>query len=223
MRTTLHKMISCPKRLWGAVERIHKNDTGVVFPNANESFQILIRNNPEGGAGHFAMIDVCIPNDEDDDMLARCLETYVGGVGFDGDEFIVHTFEFDTRKPSAEELAECMKRINELHATTICNCGKRFITDGKEMCLFCDLTATEEMLAETECPICLQTCLHMHSRTMACCNKKIHILCDANWYTKGNKKCPMCREPLNRDTPPTVLEEIVTTLAEEVERHLNGF
>jgi hypothetical protein len=31
----------------------------------------------------------------------------------------------------------------------------------------------------------------------------------------------MCREPLNRDTPPTVLEEIVTTLAEEVERHLS--
>jgi hypothetical protein len=217
-------MISHTERLWSAMERIYEANSGVAFKNIDDSFKILVRNDPEGSAGHFMAIEVAIIVEPDDDILMECVNNYVNAAGFDSpeeQEFIINTFEFDKRDPDAEDLEEFMKFLNDLQQTIICSCGKRFITDGKDMCVFCDLIATPEKLQTFECPVCLEQCKELHSHTMKCCNHKIHLLCDVNWYKKGNKKCALCRAELpKRDIRPTSinLEELVANIAEEVER-----
>ena len=213
-------------RLYAALTRLYDANTGVTFKNKNGDFKVLIRNDPDGGMGHYMTFETLIVVEDGDDTVTRCLENYVNAVGFEspGDhEFLIDSFEFDKRKRSEEDIEEFRKFLNGLEKTSICQCGERFIDDDKEMCVFCDMTATPEKLTEFECPVCLETGHNFHSVTMKCCGNKTHTLCDAQWYRKGNKTCAFCRAELPKRSGQTQvlnLEELVSSIAGEVERRI---
>jgi hypothetical protein len=222
-------LIESNDRLHNALVRIHDANSGIVFKNKTDDFKILVRNDPEGGLGHFMTFEVLIVvEDVGDDILSACLDNYVNAVGFespDSQDFLIDSFEFDKRQRSEEEIEEFREFLNALANTTVCPCGKRFIHDDKDMCIFCDMTATPEKLAEFDCPICLEKGYDFHSKTMKCCGNRIHVLCDSTWYRKGNKTCAFCREELpKRENQPNVvnIEMLVSSIAGAVERRMRG-
>jgi hypothetical protein len=218
--------ISSNDRLHDVLNRIYNANSGVVFKNKTDEFKILIRNVDEGSRGHFMTFDVAIIVEEGDDVLLKCLENMINAVGFDSpeeSEFVLDQFEFDKRERSEEEEEEFRTYLNRLQGTIVCPCGARFIHDGKDMCLFCDLTSTPEKLAEFECPICLDKGHEFHAKTMSCCKAKMHIMCSDKWEKKGNSKCAMCRADLPKSEGRNAfMQEMVTSIAGEIERRFRG-
>jgi len=213
------------KQLWTALTRIHETNDAIMFKNHTDEFTIMIRNDPNS-IGYFMKIEVLIILDDDDVVINNILKNYPDAIGFDPErpgEFVLDTMEFDKRKEDLDAVESLRTFINEVFNHMTCNCRKYFIKDGKDMCIFCEMTATDEDLEVTKCPICLDTCYNMHSKTMKCCGNKLHVKCDDTWYSTGNKKCVICRAELEPRTDlPRMLniEDIVSNIAQEVERRI---
>jgi len=220
-------LIESNDRLRSALRRVHDANTGVMLTNKNDDFKMMIRNDPDGGDGYFMTFEVVIIADDNNAILRKCLDHYVDTVGFEddeGQEFIIGSFEIDKRggDDDTEDLAKLM---NELYETSYCQCGQRFIHDGKNMCVFCEMTATPEKLAPFDCAVCMETGHDFHSTKMKCCGNKLHVLCDDQWFRKGNKTCAFCRAELPKrehDNTSGFLDRLVSSIAGEVERRLNG-
>ena len=222
-------LIESNERLVSALHRIHDANTGVTFSNKNNDFKVMVRNDPDGGVGHFMTFEVVIIAEDNNAILRKCLDHFVDTVGFEddgGQEFIVGSFEVDKRVGSGEDDVEDLKEmLNNLYETSYCQCGQRFIHDGQDMCVFCDMTATPEKLAPFDCAVCMETGHDFHSTKMKCCGNKLHVLCDDQWFRKGNKTCAFCRAELPKrehDTTGGFLDRLVSNIAGEVERRLNG-
>jgi len=223
------EIIKDSNQLWAALKRIHEANDAIMFKNHSGEFTIMIRNDPDC-IGHFMNIELLIVVDADDDdadALVAILKNYPDAIGFESDrpgEFIIDTFELDKREVDEESVETLRKLINDVFSHTICNCNKYFIKDGKDMCIFCEMTATTEDLEFTDCPICMDKCYNMHGKIMKCCGVKLHTKCDSKWYSTGNKKCVMCRaelEPRSEVRRTIDLEELVSNIAQEVERRIN--
>lgn len=211
-------------KLWNTMRRLHKSDSSFMFSNAANTFKIAIRNEPEGGIGHFMNMEVLAKVEEGDDVLTDCLDNIVDAIGWNEDrnEFIFAGFELDRRTPDEADLKEMVDFVNQLYVADICPCGKHMVMDKAKMCFFCEFTSNAEKLVTFDCPICMEECHEMHSVVMPCCKNKMHKLCDDKWYKKGNKACAMCRTELPERTVRTrmTLENLVANIAREVEQRL---
>ena len=221
-------IVSDTNKAWNVLKRLHNAVEGsFMFSNITDKFKIVIRNDPEGGLGHFMNVAVLVKVEEDDDILAECLDNVADAMGWadeEKSEFVFAEFELDRRTPQKEDLQEFVDFVNQIYKTVVCPCAKHLISDGGEMCYFCEFTSTEEKLATVDCPICMETCCEMHSVTMPCCKTKMHKMCDAEWYKKGNKACAMCRAELPERNMRTriTLENLVQNIAREVESRLGN-
>lgn len=221
-------IVSDPNRAWSVLKRLHNAvDGSFMFSNINDKFKIVIRNDPEGGVGHFMNVGVIVKVGEYDEILAECLDNVADAMGWvdeEKTEFCFAEFELDRRTPQEEDLKEFADFVNQIYKTTICHCAKHLISDGADMCYFCEFTSNPEKLATIDCPICMETCCEMHSVTMPCCKTKMHKMCDNEWYQKGNKSCAMCRADLpKRDVRTRItLENLVQNIAREVESRLGN-
>ena len=219
-------IVSDPTRAWRVLKRLHNViDGSFMFSNITDKFKIVIRNDPEGGLGHYMNVSVVVKVDEDDDILTDCLDNVADAMGWadeEKSEFVFAEFELDRRTPQEEDLKEFADFVNQLYKTVVCPCAKHLISDGGEMCYYCEFTSNPEKLATVDCPICMESCYEMHSVTMPCCMHKMHKMCDYEWYVKGNKSCAMCRAELpKRDVRTRItLENLVQNIAREVESRL---
>ena len=224
----MSQIVTDPTRAWNTLKRLHKADDGsFMFSNITNKFKIVIRNDPEGGVGHFMNVGVIVKVGEDDEILAECLENVADAMGWvdeEKTEFCFAEFELDRRTPVKEDLKEFADFVNQIYNTVICPCAKHLISDGADMCYFCEFTSNPEKLATVDCPICMETCFEMHSVTMPCCKTPMHKMCDDEWYRRGNKACAMCRAELpKRDVRTRItLENLVHNIAFEVERRLEN-
>ena len=212
-------------KAWNVLKRLHKTvDGSFMFSNATDKFKIVIRNDPEGGLGHFMNVAVSVKVEEDDSILAECLSNVADAIGWNDDktEFCFAEFEFDRRAPDEEDIKEFTDFVNQIYDASVCPCTKNLIMDGGDMCFFCEFTSNPEKLVTVDCPICMETCCEMHSVTMPCCKTKMHKMCDAEWYRRGNKKCSMCRADLPERSVRTriTIEDLVENIAREVESRL---
>ena len=213
-------------RMYDVLTRMHKSSTSLVFKNKNSDFQIIIRPDIEASLGHYMSFDVMIFMDVANEALLKCLQNYADAAGFNSveaeEEFLVASFEIDKRSRNDDDIQEFCDLLRDVENISICPCGERFIHDDGEMCTFCDLFATEEGLEKFDCSICMDSCRTMHAMTMNCCGNKVHKLCDAEWYKKGNKTCAFCRAELpERETPQiSTLQDIVASIATAVEQRL---
>ncbi|ABT15044.1 hypothetical protein NY2A_B645L [Paramecium bursaria Chlorella virus NY2A] len=212
-------------QLLSALQRIHKHNDAIMFKNHSGEFTMMIRNDPNC-IGFFMNIELLIIVEDGDEALTNILKHYPDAIGFDSDgvEFVIETLEIDKRDVNMEDIETLRTMINGVYNYTICNCTKYFIKDDKEMCIFCEMTATSEDLEYVECPICMEKCYNMHGKIMKCCGTKLHIKCDNKWYVTGNKKCVMCRAVLDPRSETRVLniDELVNNIAQEVERRINN-
>ncbi|AGE56395.1 hypothetical protein PBCVNEJV1_703L [Paramecium bursaria Chlorella virus NE-JV-1] len=215
-------------KLYSALSRLYELNSGICFKNASDDFKIMIRNDPDGGHGHFMTFEVLIIADDSNPIITKCLDTYVDAVGFESPEsveFLIDSFEFDKRARNEEDVEEFRKFLNSLVKTTVCPCAERFIHDEKPMCVFCEMTSTPEKLATFECPVCLETGHEFHSTTMKCCGNKLHKICDATWFSKGNKTCAFCRAELPKRpgrSGAIDMDRLVANIADEVSRRIQG-
>jgi hypothetical protein len=213
--------------LWNVIKRLHAENDGVIFKSKDETFKIMIRNDPEGGAGRFAVVELVIVVDDSEDDLYDVLELDSNGWWDDEDEssYIVESWEFDRKEPDEAELDEMFEYVNKVYNYVFCPCGKYFIKDGKDLCFFCELTSTEEKLKKFECPICMDEGHEMHSKTMKCCSNKIHINCHKQWYNKGNKKCAICRADLPKEPRTNRLHidaDVIDSIASSIARAVDN-
>jgi len=213
-------------QLLSALHRIHQQNDAIMFKNHSGEFTIMVRNDPDC-IGFFMNVELLIVIEDGDDVLVNILKNYPDAIGFDSDggEFIIETLELDKRDVNMEDIETLRKIINGVYNYTVCNCNKYFIKDDKEMCIFCEMTATSEDLEYTDCLICMEKCYNMHGKVMKCCGTKLHTKCDNKWYVTGNKKCVMCRAELDHRPEarrPLNIDELVTNIAQEVERRINN-
>lgn len=220
------EIISNRDRFWSSLKRLYKNNDGIMFKNKDDTFKIMIRPDPDGSAGHFVVFDLVIVFEESNTTLNKILElTTDGWFSEDNDmEYVVESWEFDKRNPDVSELKEMMEYTNKTYNFVFCQCGKHFIKDGGDMCVFCEMTGSDEDFEKFECPICMEEGYNMHSKLSKCCSNKMHKMCYDRWYKEGNKKCAICRADLPQemqDSDHVNIENIVSSIAEAVERRLN--
>jgi len=54
-------IVSDPNRAWSVLKRLHNAvDGSFMFSNINDKFKIVIRNDPEGGIGHYMNVGVIV-------------------------------------------------------------------------------------------------------------------------------------------------------------------
>ena len=86
-------------KAWNVLKRLHNAvDGSFMFSNINDKFKIVIRNDPEGGLGHYMNVAVLVKVEEDDDILMDCLDNVADAMGWadeEKSEFVFAEFELD--------------------------------------------------------------------------------------------------------------------------------
>lgn len=211
-------------RFWTALKRVHATNSAVTYFSKDESFKLMIRNDPEGGAGKYMVVDLVIVAPEDEDRVLDVLELENDGWWDDEDPaaFVVESWEFEKDAPDEDELTEMMEYVNATYKYTFCPCGKYFIKDDRDVCVFCDMTASDDDLRKESCPICLSDGYMMHMKKTACCGQIVHRECCKAWTNKS-KTCALCRakvtpDPARRGSrrPTNVVLQIDDTAIEQL-------
>ena len=196
--TAILPFVQDKTKFFSALQRIHATNGGLTFPNDDSTFKIMIRNDPEGGAGKFMVFDLVIIAPEDEERVIEVLELEHEGWWDEDDDsaFVVESWEFDKKVPDDDELTEMVDYVNKVHGYKICPCAKYFIKDGRDLCYFCELTATDTSMHREACPICISDGYAMHMKTTSCCSQKVHTECARAWSLKGGTNtCALCRAP----------------------------
>ncbi len=210
-------LVKNKERFWEVLKRIHESNDGVVYENEERSFKFMIRNDPEGGAGKFMVMDLVIIATENDERVLDVLELEHDGWWDEDDDtsFVVESWEFEKSKPNQEELQEMMDYVNCTYDYKICPCEKYFIKDKKDACFFCEMTASDDDMKRETCPICLVDGFAMHMKRTKCCNQVIHRGCARAWTLKGKTNtCAMCRAPTQASPPRRERDRIVLQIDE---------
>ena len=175
-----------------SLKRIHAGNHGVSFQNAEESFEMVLRTDPDTTEG--MEFEISIFRDEDDDpsgkfralMKRECNEV-------DEDEFLLEDFYIPAdATPTSKEVIEAIAIVNMCHGYKVCPCNKYMIRDGHQMCLFCNMTADEESMKMDTCVICYEDTPKMGMHPQACCGQTMHRRCLDAWYGHS-LTCPICR------------------------------
>lgn len=188
-------LVSDGSALLSALVRLHAHNDAIIFWNAEESFKILLRNDPVDLETY--SFDLSILCEEDaDDSVNKLLQTEHDGYF---DEPGVFTFETisvsSSSRADSEDVRHAMNRINELWAYKICPCGAYLIKDEGSMCNFCEMTLTPADREVHFCPICHENSIQKHMTRQDCCSQYIHTTCLDTWYAKSDSSgvCPLCR------------------------------
>lgn len=197
-------LIKEPTHLTACLERLRKHNTGVIFYNCDETFKLLLRNDPtvlEGLIG----AEICIvygldengdPATPQDEVVQRVVQLDPDGYEDEEDTFVLGNFAFDA--DDVEGATDAAARINDIFAMTICRCQRYFIKDrscqGNDLCPFCTMTSTKDDIARQFCCVCQEISAKMHMIKQPCCSQHIHTACLNKWHgTVGEIQCPMCR------------------------------
>ena len=194
-------LIRDPKALRTTLRRMQLANEAITFWNQDRTLKLMLRNDPdmdeEDDPVKLVSADLCIVVDEDDAAATRAMEMEHDGVFEESTMFVVDNFEVPMDGPDAlDELLVATRRINALHRTTICGCGKYLIKDEAPVCLFCEMTAADQDLDTQFCAICQDTGARAHMATQACCSQTLHRTCLDAWRAKGEgetRRCPLCR------------------------------
>jgi hypothetical protein len=204
-------------RFWSVLQRVHETNDAIVYENDERSFKFMIRNDPDGGAGKFMVMDLAIIAPEDDERVQEALEYEHDGWWDDDDPttFVVESWEFEKAKPDQGELQEMMDYVNRTHEYKICPCGRYLVKDKKDACFFCEMTASDDDMKRETCPICLCDGFAMHMKRTKCCDQIVHRGCAKAWTLKGKTgTCALCRAPTQASPPRIGRDQIVLQIDE---------
>lgn len=187
-------LVKEPSHLIAAMDRLRRDNTGIVFRNCDDTFKILLRNDPDADAGMVAG-DICIVHGEDDprdEIVRRVIDLDPDGYEDEHGTFVMESFCFP--RTDLEAATETALRLNLLFASPMCRCQMYLIKDRRPMCVFCTLTSTSEDLKPHFCCVCQDASPQMHMRLQSCCSQYVHPSCLTKWHTtSGKTQCPMCR------------------------------
>lgn len=168
---------------------------GFTFSNASGEFRLVLRPDPcEPDINRVFQVCMLLDglDDSDDDdgdcpppktKLQKALDAEYFGC-YDDDVFVFGTYHRD----DPEDIDRAFKDINRLHAAEVCKCGAHLIKDGDKMCMFCQMTTTQDQPAEHTCAICMDCSVEAHFCKQPCCGQMLHHTCLARC-----KSCPLCR------------------------------
>lgn len=206
-------MIKSTKALFDTLARIAESDKILSYKNEDEDIQFVLRPDPEGSAGKFMMFELAVLTDtgpgngDADDRIKEVIALDFDGYHDpdDSDTYVLDSWEVARKNPSEEILSNMQDFINETVKYKICKCARNFIKDEKECCLYCHITATDDSFEKSECPICMDDALRMHTKTTTCCGKTVHAECMRTWLLKSNSEtCPLCRQKTEKPKPRNV-------------------
>lgn len=197
-------LIKEPMHLTACLERLKKHNTGIIFHNCDETFKLLLRNDPtvlDGLLGSEICIVYSLDENGDattpqDEVVRRVVQLDPDVYEDEEETFVLGNFAFAA--DDLEGATEAAARINDIFAMTICRCQRYFIKDrsyrGSDMCPFCMLTSTKVDTMRQFCCVCQEISAKMHMVKQPCCSQYIHTACLTRWHgTAGKAQCPMCR------------------------------
>jgi hypothetical protein len=192
-------MISDPLSLLAVLQRLHASNDAVVFWNREETFKILVRNDPtDDDTCTFELAILCDEDEPDGARMHKCLQLEHDGFFDEPGVFSVETLSV-RRDASASDsdLLHAVSVINDVYEYTVCKCGRYLIKDAQflcepHMCLHCQLTSRTGDKDVDFCPICQEKSFARHMETTPCCKQRLHKACADVWREK-NSLCPLCR------------------------------
>ncbi|NBX51753.1 RING-H2 finger protein [bacterium] len=190
--------------LLSGLQRLKKNNDALIFHNHDNTFKILLRNDPDAEDETFSG-DLCIyyPDEtSQDEAVKRVVKLDTEGYEEDDVTYVLESFELQLS--DREAAADMATYINRVYAMQICRCRRYFIRDvhdfaasarkGMEMCVFCTMTGTPTGMAPQFCVVCHEISPKMHMTTQLCCGQTFHTSCLDAWYeSSGKMSCPHCR------------------------------
>lgn len=196
--TEKQMLVKEPGHFIRCLQRMKQQNTGVMFYNYDQSFKILLRNDPDcpdGTLGGELCIVYMVDDDPKDEIVQKSIKLEPDGYVDEDGVFVLDSFSFGCDDISAA--LDAAARLNEVYVMSICPCQNYFIKDGGTMCLFCSLTSSKHDLHPRFCCVCQEASAQMHMLVQPCCSQHIHTSCLATWHhTSGKAQCPMCRSEL---------------------------
>lgn len=198
-------LVQDPKALLGVMARLHATNDALIVWNCDQTFKILVRNDPtadDGPGGDSYSVEIAILCDEDEpagERMAQCLELEHDGFMDEPGVFAIDTVTVRRDADYVDgDLARAAKLLNEVHKYAVCACGKYLIKDADliageaKLCLACQLTARPGDLDLDFCPICMEKAFRRHMTATKCCAQNLHASCLDVWRAK-HASCPLCR------------------------------
>ena len=195
-------LVQDPQALLAVMVRLHATNDALIVWNCDRAFKILVRNDPTADDGDSYAVEVGILCDEDEpegERMARCLALEHDGYMEEPGVFAIDTIVVRRGADYVDgDLARAAKLLNDVHAYTVCPCGKYLIKDADlvsgeaKLCLACQLTARPGDLELDFCPICMEKSFRLHMTATGCCGQRLHTGCLDVWRAK-HASCPLCR------------------------------
>ena len=187
----------------GGLKRLHDTNEGIVFPNFDGTFNMMLRSDSECDVDYMTFEVLVIHNPEKDETgcFYHLLEREISED--DDEEFILGVFcvNIESTKDS-EDLVRAMHKLNSYHSIQICPCNKYFIRDSKQICFYCEMTASIDGMKVEKCTICHEETPIIAMRPQPCCKQYMHIHCMDRWMNSEasgeNPNCPVCRAPMEK-------------------------
>lgn len=196
------QLVADPRALLGVLSRLHATNDALVVWNRDQTFKILIRNDPTVLDDDTYAVEVAILCDEDEpdgERMARCLQLEHDGYFDEPGVFAIDTLTVRRGDDFVDgDLERARRLLNDVHAYAVCMCGKYLIKDADltpgdaKLCLACELTARPGDLDADFCPICQEKSFKRHMTATKCCAQHLHAACLETWRAK-NETCPLCR------------------------------
>lgn len=191
------ELVSDPKSFLKALARLHQNNDAILFWNVDDTFRILLRNDPVETDSYTFDLSILCDDDASEGWLQKLLQTDHDGYFEEDGVFTFETISVSTESDgSSDDTKHAMEQVNALWRYRVCPCKKYLIKDAEHICTFCEMTMTEADTVEEFCPICHDTAIRKHMIQQACCSQFMHNACLETWVSKTSDvpaRCPMCR------------------------------
>lgn len=182
------------------MQRLHASNDAVVFWNREETFKILIRNDPtDDDTCTVELAILCDEDEPDGARMLKCLQLEHDGYFDEPGVFSVETLSVRRDATASDsDLLRAVSMINDVYEYVVCKCARYLIKDAHflssepHLCLHCQLTARTGDKDVDFCPICQEKSFARHMETTACCKQRLHKACADVWREK-NSLCPLCR------------------------------
>lgn len=193
-------LIADPLSLLAVVQRLHVSNDAVVFWNREETFKLLVRNDPvDEETCSFELAILCDEDEPDGARMLKCLQLEHDGFFDEPGVFSVETLCVRRDATASDpDLLRAVGMINDVFEYTVCKCARYLIKDAQflvgepHLCLHCQLTARTGDADVDFCPICQEKSFTRHMETTPCCKQRLHTACADVWREK-NVLCPLCR------------------------------
>jgi hypothetical protein len=193
-------LISDPLSLLAVLQRLQSSNDAVVFWNREETFKILVRNDPtDDDTCTVELAILCDEDEPDGARMLKCLQLEHDGYFDEPGVFSVETMSVRRDATASDpDLLRAVSMINDVYEYVVCKCARYLIKDAQflvgepHLCLHCQLTARTGDTDVDFCPICQEKSFARHMETTPCCKQRLHKACADVWREK-NSLCPLCR------------------------------